>query len=89
MPIAIDAPQQTAPLFDHIVGADNDLRWHSETECFGGLEVDDQLYLCGLLDRQVRWLFSLEYAASIDASQTVGICKAAILYAQRPPPSSR
>jgi hypothetical protein len=36
------APQQTASLFDHLVGAS---KRHGETERLGGLEVDDKLGL--------------------------------------------
>ena len=42
-----------------------------------GLEVDDQLNLCRLLDWQVGGFFALEDAASVDPNQTVGIDKAA------------
>src|SRR5262249_23255746 len=38
---------------DHLVGAAKQRQWHSKTERFRGLEVDVQLDLRGLLDRQV------------------------------------
>jgi hypothetical protein len=31
------APQQNVPLFDHLVGAGAQLRWHGEAERFGHL----------------------------------------------------
>ena len=37
------APQQTALLFDHRVGALLKLQWHLEAERFGGLEIDHEL----------------------------------------------
>jgi hypothetical protein len=40
VPIAIDAPQQAAPLFDHLVGAGKQRRRHGEAKRLGGLEVD-------------------------------------------------
>jgi hypothetical protein len=35
------APQQTAPLFDHLVGAGQQRGWNGETKRRGGLEIDD------------------------------------------------
>src|ERR1035437_3041340 len=71
VPLTTDAPQQTASLFDHLVGAGNDLRWHCEIECLGGLEVDYQFDFVGLLDRQVAGLFALENPAGINAHNTI------------------
>ena len=53
------APQQTASLFDHLVGA-REKRWrHCEAERLGGLEVDHQLELRGLFNRYVFRLLAL------------------------------
>jgi hypothetical protein len=42
----------------------------------GGLQVDDQLDLGGLLDRQIGRLLSVENAAGIDARKAVGVREA-------------
>jgi len=49
-------------LFDHLVGGDEQLVWHSEPEHPGGLVVDDELELARLRDRQIRRLRPLENA---------------------------
>src|SRR5262245_54516616 len=70
-------PMCPARLLDHLVGKDEEARWHREAERFGRLEVDAQLDFRGLLDRQVGRLLPLENPAGVDASQTVRICQTA------------
>ena len=43
-------------LFDHLVGASEQRRWHGEAERPRGLEIDRQLELGRLLDRQFALL---------------------------------
>ena len=53
------APQRKSLSFDNIIGAREQCRRQFETERLGGLEIDEQLNLCGLLDRQISQLFAL------------------------------
>jgi hypothetical protein len=45
--------------FDHLVGATEQREWHSEAECLGCFEVDDEFDFHQLLNRQFRRLFAL------------------------------
>jgi hypothetical protein len=47
------ALQQTASLFDHLVGAQQKRFRNSKPECFGGLEIDDKLEFGRLFDRDI------------------------------------
>ena len=59
------AVQQNSELFDHIVGATEQQRWHVEVQRLGGLEIDDQFKLCRRLDREVGRLLALEDAVDV------------------------
>jgi hypothetical protein len=45
--------------FDNIISAREQCCRQFDTERLGGLEIDEQLNLCGLLDRQISQLFAL------------------------------
>src|SRR5262249_41707512 len=53
----------STPSLNDLVGARKDLGRHGEAEFFGGLQVDDQLEDCGLLDRKIGWLGALKRPA--------------------------
>src|SRR5262245_49241504 len=40
-------------LFDHLVGAGEERRWHSNAKRLGGFHINDQLETSRLLDRQI------------------------------------
>src|SRR5450830_760399 len=70
------APQQTASLFDHLVGAANQRQWDIQAECFRGLEIDDQIVVRLLLDREFGGLVSLDNPAGVNTHQAKRISKA-------------
>jgi hypothetical protein len=53
VPLATNAPQQNVPLFDHLLGAQQERFRDRKPERLGGLEIDDQLDFRDLLHRQV------------------------------------
>jgi hypothetical protein len=59
-------------LLDHFVGDGERLGLHLEAERLGGLEIDDQLELGRLRDRQVGGFGALENPAGIDAGRASG-----------------
>ena len=54
------ATQQTASLFDHLVGAHEKRLWDRPTESFGGRKIDNEFEFSRLLDRKVFRLGAVE-----------------------------
>ena len=50
------APQREASLFDHLIGASEDILWDFQPQRFRNRHVDRHVELRGLLDRQIAWL---------------------------------
>jgi len=62
--------------FDHFIGAGED-RWRDrQPERLGGLQIDDQLELRRLLDRQIGRLGAVEDLSSVIAEATPRACAA-------------
>src|SRR5438105_8121649 len=67
------APQQTASSFDHLVGAGEECRWHNDAKRLCGLQIDHQLELGRLFDRQVGRLRTLENLVDESGGPTIQI----------------
>ena len=57
------AVKGTVASFDHLIGAGEERGWDREAESLGGPEIDDQLDLGGLHDREVRRLLAFQDAS--------------------------
>src|SRR6266478_6520225 len=68
-----EVKRRCAISFYDLVGAGAQRQGDGEAEHLGGLEVEDKLKFCGLLERQIGRLFSLENAARIEAKPTIHI----------------
>ena len=64
-------------LLDHLVGAGEEGFGNGEADRFRGFDVDDELELGRLLDRQVGCLLAFENSAGIDADLTERVGNAA------------
>ena len=59
--------------FKDFVGTAGQRQWDGDAERLGGLEVQEQFDLSGLLNWQVGGLLALENPSGIDAGQAVGV----------------
>src|ERR1035441_9635471 len=78
------APQQTASLFDYLVGTGEQRGRHGEAKGLRRLEVDHKLELGRLHHRQLGWLGTLQDAAGIDACLSISVGNTASVTHQTP-----
>src|SRR6266568_5510317 len=64
-----------AASLDHLVRAQKQRLRDCEAECPGGLQVDDNIELSGLLDREIAWLRALENLVHVASGTTVEVGK--------------
>src|SRR5215217_8735796 len=75
-PMSAAQREVLAVSFDHLVGALLKMQRHFESERFGGPEVEHQLELRRLYDRQVARFGALENSASVDTCLAIRIRQA-------------
>src|SRR6266446_10648065 len=63
-------------LLNHLVRAQQDRLWDRDSKCLGGLEVDHQLDLGWLQDRQISRLGAVENLSGVNARLAIGVDKA-------------
>ena len=59
LPTTDSCPAATATLFNHHIGAYDQVVWKGDAERFRCLEINRQIRFCGLFYRNVTWLFTL------------------------------
>src|SRR5262245_19449383 len=69
-----NAPQQKAPLFDHLVGAGEKGFRNRKANRFRGFDVDDEFELGGLIDGQGGRRGAIDNASHVDSGATISIC---------------
>jgi hypothetical protein len=64
-------PASNRGSLDHLVGAAEQRERECDAKRLGGLEIDDELDFCRLLNRQVGRLLALQNSSNVIADQTV------------------
>jgi hypothetical protein len=67
---------KTASLFDHLVGAQEEISTDRKSECSRCFEIDDKLEFGGLLNRQVGRLRALQNLLDVSGGSPEQIGKA-------------
>src|SRR3954452_9050906 len=67
------APQQTASLFDHLVGGDQQARRNGQAKCLRRFEVDDGFELRRRLHRKVGGLCATQDAVNISRRLSIQV----------------
>src|SRR5215469_11109514 len=57
------------PLFDHLVGGNEQVGRYIEAKCLGSLEIDSRLEPCRSLNWQISWFVTTQDAVDIRGSQ--------------------
>src|SRR5215831_18098659 len=74
-----------APLsFDHLVGSRKHVRRNRQPDLFRGLQIDDELELSWLLDRQIGWLCAFQDFIHVGGGASVLVEKVHAVV-QKPP----
>src|SRR5262245_38855594 len=73
---AVSARSKVAVLFHNLVGTAEQRQRDRETKRPSGFEIDDQLDLHRLLNRQFGWPFAFKNAARVNTDLTVRVCDA-------------
>src|SRR5262245_3233316 len=68
VPIATERSAAKKSLLNHLVGAGEQRRWHSNAKPLGGVHIDDQLETSWLLDRQIGGLGAFEDFVDVHGS---------------------
>src|SRR5215813_15315028 len=69
----IDPKRSFACSFDDFVGAGEHREWQNETQRLGGVEIDDQLELRRLPDRDIGRLGALQYFVYVSCGAPVHV----------------
>jgi hypothetical protein len=63
-------------LLNHLVGPQQDRLRNRKTESLGGFDIENELELGGLLDREISWVRSLENSIDVARCLPISLSKA-------------